>query len=107
MANSDKKKNIILLSIMAVAIIGTLYLILHKDNKVEISGSIEDSLIQEVNNTTEVSANADSDVFDSPAFKSLEEYSEETLILSPKGKRNPFEPFAPGIQTSDTIGSDR
>lgn len=93
MAEEDKKKNIILISIMIIALVGTLFLVLKKDEQyIAPSTSLEDALVDFDGGPT-ISNRVESDIFSSEDFKSLQEYSDQAFELEPRGKKNPFEPF--------------
>ena len=93
MAKEDKKKNIILISIMILAILGTLFLVLKKNpNTVDNKKSLEDTLI-DFKSGPSIPHRVESDIFSSDDFNNLQEYSDNSFQLEPRGKINPFKPF--------------
>ena len=89
MESAEKKKNITLLIIMAIAIAGTLFFVLNKKSSVEITDNFDDIFDSGV----EIPERIEVDVFSSKTFKALEDYSDKDLKLEPRGKENPFKPF--------------
>lgn len=92
----QKKKNIILISLMVAAVGLTMYVLLKNDSGDSVK-TVEDSIYQP-GTATPVPANLDESIFESDEFKKLEDFSKQNLDTSKKGRVNPFEPFQLSIE---------
>ncbi len=93
MAKDEKKKNIILISIMILSVIGTLFLVFKKDkNDVNVANTLEDTLVDFQSGPT-ITNRVESDILSSSEFNELQEYGTLDFELEPRGKKNPFKGF--------------